>query len=104
MTNLYHIFGDPTRQRILSMTAQRECTQSELVDVFSISQPALKKHLDLLVNESLLHVKKRGKFRYYRLNEAMYIRASQHIQQDLESMFDQKLHQLKHFLEEENHD
>ncbi|MEK4563446.1 metalloregulator ArsR/SmtB family transcription factor [Alkalihalobacillus sp. FSL R5-0424] len=101
MTNLYHVFGDPTRQQILAMTSKKECTQSELVDAFSISQPALKKHLDILANERLLLIKKEGKFRYYQLNKAMYMRATQSIQLDLESLFDQKLHQLKHFLEEE---
>ena len=102
MTNLFRVLADPTRREILAMTARKECTQSDLVAAFSISQPAIKKHIDLLVSENLLLIKKEGKFRYYRLNEDMYKLEVQKIQIELESILDRKLHNLKEYLEEDN--
>ncbi|NGP57341.1 winged helix-turn-helix transcriptional regulator [Paenibacillus thiaminolyticus] len=54
MTDIYRAISDPTRRQILRMTAQREYTQSEIVQAFSISQPGMKKHLAILVEENLI--------------------------------------------------
>ncbi|TSB47724.1 ArsR/SmtB family transcription factor [Alkalicoccobacillus porphyridii] len=104
MPNLYRAFADPTRREIIAMTAYKECTQTDLVAAFSISQPAIKKHIDLLISEELLLVRKEGKFRYYRLNQAVYSLEVQKVQLELETIFDYKLQRLKGYLEEENNE
>ena len=45
MTDIYRAIADPTRRKILTLLSQNEYTQSELVNRFTISQPAIKKHL-----------------------------------------------------------
>ncbi len=68
LTHFYRVLADETRRKILALTAQREYTQAELVSLFDVSQPAIKKHLDLLLQEQLLHERKEGRYRYYKLH------------------------------------
>ena len=48
MTDIYRALSDPIRRRILQLLAQLEYTQSEIVKNLTISQPAIKKHLNIL--------------------------------------------------------
>jgi DNA-binding transcriptional ArsR family regulator len=46
--------ADPTRRAILARLAQGEATASELAEPFSISQPAVSKHLKVLERSGLI--------------------------------------------------
>ncbi len=100
MTDFYRAIADSTRRQILYMTSKQEYTQSELVDYFSVSQPAVKKHLDMLVREELLAERKEGRYRYYRLNVDVYERGMNLVTTDLNRVLEHKLNRLKHYLEE----
>ena len=60
--------GDPTRLRIVD--AVRSCApeavcQCELLPLFDMSQPALAKHLRVLVDAGVLASQRRGTWTYY---------------------------------------
>ncbi len=51
---LFRALADPTRRAIVARLAQGEATVSELVEPFSISQPAISRHLDVLAKAGLV--------------------------------------------------
>lgn len=62
--------ADPTRLRILDTirkAAPEAVCQCELLPLFAISQPALAKHLKVLIAAGLLASERRGLWAYYYL-------------------------------------
>lgn len=60
--------GDPTRLRIVDAVrsaAPEAVCQCELLPLFDMSQPALAKHLKLLVEAGVLASQRRGTWTYY---------------------------------------
>jgi DNA-binding transcriptional ArsR family regulator len=71
MTNLNVTFAalaDPTRRAILARLALGETTVGELARPFSVSQPAISRHLRILAAASLIVNERRGKHRICRLD------------------------------------
>ncbi|MFS0752564.1 ArsR/SmtB family transcription factor [Oceanobacillus sp. 1P07AA] len=101
MVNLYKLLADPTRRTILSLTAKREYTQKELVSSFDMSQPAIKKHIDMLIDEELILIRREGKYNYYRLNESLFEKEAIEVKKEINRILESKLGRLKDFLEEE---
>jgi ArsR family transcriptional regulator len=60
--------GDPTRLRIvdaLRKSAPEALCQCELLPLFDMSQPALAKHLKVLVGAGIIGTERRGLWAYY---------------------------------------
>jgi len=60
--------ADPTRLRIVDAVRKASpeaVCQCELVALFEMSQPALAKHLKVLVAAGVLHTERRGLWAYY---------------------------------------
>jgi DNA-binding transcriptional ArsR family regulator len=62
----FHALADPTRRRILEQLGRNEHTVMELVDQFTISQPAITKHLNVLEEAGLISRRKAGRQRICR--------------------------------------
>lgn len=101
MTDLYRAISDSVRRRILQLVAYQEQTQSQLVKEFPISQPAVKKHLAILLEEELILERKEGRYRYYRLNQPIFRQHYERLQQEMGLLLENKLANLKTYLEEE---
>ncbi|SMF68418.1 transcriptional regulator, ArsR family [Paenibacillus uliginis N3/975] len=101
MTDIYRAVSDPVRRRILKIVAHQEKTQSEIVKEFIISQPAVKKHLAILLEEELILERREGKYCYYRLNTPIFQHHYQRLQHELGLILENKLNDLKHYLEED---
>jgi DNA-binding transcriptional ArsR family regulator len=63
---VFAALADPTRRAILARLAQREFTVSQLAEPFSISLPAVGKHLRVLEQAGLVKTEKEGRTRYCR--------------------------------------
>ncbi|MGK5510102.1 ArsR/SmtB family transcription factor [Brevibacillus formosus] len=64
--NKMKVFSDPTRTAILkSLLAHPYCTQ-QLADLHNISEPAVNKHLNLLVDTGFIWSERRGRYVFYR--------------------------------------
>jgi DNA-binding transcriptional ArsR family regulator len=64
------VFGalaDPTRRAILTRLAEGEATVADLAAPFSVSQPAISKHLKVLENAGLVSRSRRATARLSRL-------------------------------------
>ncbi len=60
--------SDDTRQRILEMLLEREMHVGEIVDAFTMSQPAISHHLNVLKQFGLVRSRKEGKQVFYAIN------------------------------------
>lgn len=104
MTDIYRALSDPIRRKILQMLANRSLSQMEIVEQFTISQPAITKHLKILKEEGLIYEERRGKYCYYNLDRSTFESNYVVMKQEIERILDHKLHSLKNYLEgEEKH-
>ena len=67
MAELFKVFGDSTRIRILSILAQRELCVCDIAAVLSLTQPAVSYQLKTLRNARLVKCRRAGKTAYYSL-------------------------------------
>jgi len=64
--------ADDTRIHIVEVLAEGERSVTELVDLFTISQPAVSRHLRVLREAGIVDVAPAGKQRIYRLNPSVF--------------------------------
>ena len=64
-----HLFGDPTRVRLLNLVAQEELTVAELTTITELQQPRVSTHLGKLREAGLVRDRKVGASTYYSVNE-----------------------------------
>lgn len=60
--------GDPTRLRVvdaLRKASPEAICQCELVPLFDMSQPAIAKHLKVLITAGIVRSERRGAWKYY---------------------------------------
>ncbi len=67
MMTTYEALADPTRRQILDMLRERPRLVGELVDALGMSQPGISKHLRVLREAGLVHVRQDAQRRWYEL-------------------------------------
>jgi DNA-binding transcriptional ArsR family regulator len=67
LTTIFSALTDPTRRAILARLAQGEASGTELAQPFSISVPAISKHLRVLEHAELILHRKDGRTHRFRL-------------------------------------
>ena len=70
-TELLHLFGDPTRVRLLALLARHELTVAELTGILEVGQSRVSTHLGRLREAGLLRDRRNGASTAYALNGAM---------------------------------
>lgn len=68
MDDVFAVLADPTRRGILELLAEREHSVNQLVAAFSVSQPAISRHLRVLREAGLVQVRGLGQRRIYQLD------------------------------------
>jgi DNA-binding transcriptional ArsR family regulator len=63
----FELVAQPTRRRILDLLRERERSVGELVKLLGLSQPGVSKHLRVLRDSGLVHVRRDGQRRFYGL-------------------------------------
>ena len=64
-----HLFGDPTRVRLLNLVAQEELTVAELTTITELQQSRVSTHLGKLREAGVVRDRKVGASTYYSVNE-----------------------------------
>ena len=64
----YEAIADPTRRRVLSLLAERERTAGEIAAAFTISRPAVSRHLRVLREAGLVRARPQAQRRVYALD------------------------------------
>lgn len=60
--------ADETRLQILTLLVGRELYAQKIVDCLGISQPAVSRHLNLMVSAGILRTRREGNAKYYSIN------------------------------------
>lgn len=73
MADIFDVIADATRRELLhhlreAAAAGGELSVGELVDRMDATQPTVSKHLKVLRDHDLVHVREEGQHRYYRLS------------------------------------
>jgi DNA-binding transcriptional ArsR family regulator len=63
--------SDPTRRQILDLLKISRMSAGEIGEQFSMSLPAISKHLSVLKNADLIRDSREGKYIYYELNASV---------------------------------
>lgn len=67
MLTLFEVLADPTRRGILELLNQRDRSVLQLVERFTLTQPAISRQLRLLREAGLVDVRPAGQRRVYSL-------------------------------------
>ncbi len=95
---IFRAIADPTRRQILSLLRQRQQTVGEIAGNFSMSRPAISKHLRLLRSAGLVVSRRQGTATRCRLN-ARPLRAVNEWLRDYETFWAENLQGLKSYVE-----
>jgi len=69
MAQFFKALGDVTRLKILFLLLDGEKCQCDLISYIGLSQPAISRQLQILVNSGLLNLKRNGNKRIYSLTD-----------------------------------
>ncbi|MBF6087897.1 winged helix-turn-helix transcriptional regulator [Nocardia cyriacigeorgica] len=72
MDEVASAIADPVRREILELLRGTRLTAGEIAGHFSISRPAISRHLRVLRGSGLVHDELVGRQRYYRLDTAPF--------------------------------
>ena len=67
-TDAFNAVAEPRRRQILDLLALGERPVNDLVQLLRLAQPQVSKHLRVLREVDLVHVRDEGRQRMYRLN------------------------------------
>ncbi|MEV4704069.1 metalloregulator ArsR/SmtB family transcription factor [Actinoplanes sp. NPDC049316] len=67
-TDAFNAVAEPRRRQILDLLRAGERPVNELVELLDLAQPQVSKHLRVLREVDLVHVRDEGRQRLYRLN------------------------------------
>lgn len=67
LADLFKVFGDPTRIRILSVLSKQELCVQDIADSLSMTQSAISHQLRILKQSALVKFRREGKTIYYSL-------------------------------------
>ncbi len=96
--HVFRAIADPTRRQILKLLREREQSVGEIAGNFSMSRPAISKHLRLLRSAGLVVSHRQGTATRCRLN-ARPLRAVNEWLREYEIFWAQTLHNLKSYVE-----
>ncbi|MDA4129525.1 MAG: metalloregulator ArsR/SmtB family transcription factor [Thaumarchaeota archaeon] len=96
----FSALGDPTRRHILAILSKGTQSVTELAKPFSISLPAISKHLDVLEKAGLIVRERKGKFLHCHLNATPLARTAGWIA-NYKSIWEKQLDFLDDYLTQE---
>jgi DNA-binding transcriptional ArsR family regulator len=67
-SDVFNAIAEPQRRRILTLLKEAEHPVNRLADALGLQQPAASKHLRVLREVGLVHVRRAGKHRVYGLD------------------------------------
>lgn len=67
MATAFEVLAEPTRRRILDLLCEGERSVGDLVDALGLAQPGVSKHLKVLRDAGLVHVRQDAQRRWYQI-------------------------------------
>ncbi len=85
MGELFKIFGDPTRLKILFVLFEKEVCVCDIADIIGMQQSAVSHQLRILKQTNLVKYRRDGKTIYYSLSDdhvkTIFLMAKEHIEE-----------------------
>ncbi len=66
--DVFQAIADPTRRKIINMIAHESLNLNSVAENFTVSRPAISKHIKILTECGLLVIKQQGRERYCEAN------------------------------------
>lgn len=98
--DVFQAIADPTRREIINMLSHDELNLNAVADNFTISRPAISKHVKILTECGLVVMTRRGRERYCKANLAK-LREVNEWTNRYKEFWNEKLDALGDFLEKE---
>jgi DNA-binding transcriptional ArsR family regulator len=99
----YGAIADPTRRQILDLLSEGEIPAGELASHFSVSRPAVSRHLRVLRGARLVRETRRGRHRFYALNAGPLREVDSWVRR-YERFWRESMDAFKRYLEDERED
>ena len=97
--DVFQAIADPQRRAIISLIAEKELTVNDIAEHFTISRPAVSKHLKILEECGLVTVTQKGRERYCQLQVEKLSTVSDWVEQ-YKKIWESRLDSLEAYLEE----
>ena len=98
--DVFQAIADPTRREIINLLAHHTLNLNAVADKFTISRPAISKHIKILNECGLITVSQQGRERYCQANYEKLKEISEWINQ-YKTFWTDKLNSLDEFLMKE---
>ena len=96
----FHALADPTRRAVLDMLRAGSRPAGQIAQSFTVSRPAISKHLRLLRRAHLVEERREGRNRVYQINPGPLKAVDSWLEQ-YRTFWQANLSSLKSFVEEE---
>lgn len=97
--DVFQAIADPNRRAIISLLAAKKMTPSDLAKNFSISRPAISKHIKILTESGLIDVSRQGRERFCEVKLEKLGEVSDWVEQ-YRKFWEEKLDALEIYLQE----
>lgn len=99
LNDIFQALADPTRRAVLERLSSGPASTSELAQPFAMALPSFSQHLAMLENCGLVHSRKTGRTRVYRLATRPLKAAETWLTRQRQS-WDSRLDRLDNYLNE----
>ena len=83
IVDFYKALSDETRIKIIQMLIGRELCACEIIEQLDLAQPTISHHLKILKYAGLINDKKEGKWVFYTLNAANFLKFQSEAEQEI---------------------
>lgn len=97
--DVFQAIADPTRREIIGLLSRKTLTLNGVAENFTVSRPAISKHMKILAECGLVVVKQQGRERYCAANLQRLKEVSEWTDQ-YRQFWSAKLDQLEQFLKD----
>lgn len=97
--DVFQVIADPNRRAIISLLATKKLSMNDVADHFTISRPAISKHVKVLVECGLIKIEKRGRERYCKVQIEKLAEVSDWVEQ-YRQLWEARSDRLEKYLEE----
>ena len=96
--DVFQALSDPIRREIIQLLTDENLTLNKVAENFSISRPAISKHIKILTECGLVTIKQQGRERYCKVNPEPLNEVYNWLGH-FDKFWDKKLNALKIFME-----
>lgn len=97
--DVFQAIADPNRRAIISLLAGKKMTPSDIAGSFSISRPAISKHIKILTECGLINIEQLGRERFCEVKLEKLNEVSDWVEQ-YRKFWEEKLDALEIYLQE----